>query len=309
MAPWLQAGFLAIGLLSALGSSSALINGPALPRSVKLSLILEALTRVCALTLIGWLIAQLVRVLATALDAHASRVETAESAERLVISALGRLAEVLERSATLAPSFVPVPANPATEIGKAIQEAKWDHAGTLIREFIATHPGEPDGPRLTREFETARALEARGLRGKLDAAREANDPDRVLELRDALRPLLDEEALLALDLDLTRWLMALIQKRLRTGTIRVDVVELATKVAERFDHTSEGASLRASLPTLRRCAGLCARCGKPYTGIDDACPECLTTPSFPSFGTEFDPAPESAEDEDPDSTAFLDDSV
>jgi hypothetical protein len=72
--------------------------------------------------------------------------------------------------------------------------------------------------------------------------------------------------------------MGLIQKRMWTGTVRADVAELAAKIADHFGHTREGASLRASLPTLRRSAGLCARCGRPYTGIDDACPACLAGP-------------------------------
>jgi hypothetical protein len=53
------------------------------------------------------------------------------------------------------------------------------------------------------------------------------------------------------------------------------VAELATRVAERFPRTVVGASLRASLPTLRRSAGLCPRCSAPYKGIADACPKCL----------------------------------
>ncbi|WP_406693585.1 hypothetical protein V5E97_21340 [Singulisphaera sp. Ch08] len=309
MAPWLQAGFLTLGILSAMGPSSVLFTGAAPSSSGTLSVVLDALTRVFASALIGWLSAQLVRAIATALDAQAKRVETAESAERLLISALGRVAEALERSATVASVHVAVPANPVAEIGKAIQEAKWDHADTLIRAFIEAHPDDPAGPRLTRELETARAVEARGLHAKLDAAREANDPDRVLDLRDGLRPLLEDEALRTLDQDLIRWLMVVIQKRLRGGTIRVDMVELATKVAERFDHTTEGASLHAALPTLRRSAGLCARCAKPYTGIADACSECLTPQPLPSFGTEFDPEPGSAEDDDRDQTFSLEDSV
>ncbi|MFO0950400.1 MAG: hypothetical protein U0835_04475 [Isosphaeraceae bacterium] len=56
----------------------------------------------------------------------------------------------------------------------------------------------------------------------------------------------------------------MIQKRLRTGTVRPDVAVLAGRVADSLDDTPEGASLRASLPTLRRAAGLCARCAQPY---------------------------------------------
>ncbi len=76
--------------------------------------------------------------------------------------------------------------------------------------------------------------------------------------------------------------MTLIQKRLRTGTIRPDVVVLAARVAESFGGTTEGASLRASLPTLRRSAGLCPKCAEPYTGVGDACPKCLAASTAPS---------------------------
>jgi hypothetical protein len=48
-----------------------------------------------------------------------------------------------------------------------------------------------------------------------------------------------------------------------------------------FCHTVEGASLRASLPTLRRSAGLCPRCAQPYTGLANACPQCLAAPGPP----------------------------
>jgi predicted amidophosphoribosyltransferase len=57
--------------------------------------------------------------------------------------------------------------------------------------------------------------------------------------------------------------------------VQGDVAELAARAAESFGDTPEGASLRASLPTLRRSAGLCPRCAQPYAGIDEACPQCL----------------------------------
>jgi hypothetical protein len=75
--------------------------------------------------------------------------------------------------------------------------------------------------------------------------------------------------------------MSLIQRRLRTGTIRADVVVLAARVAESFGGTTEGASIRASLPTLRRSAGLCPKCAEPYAGVGDACPKCLAASSAP----------------------------
>lgn len=112
------------------------------------------------------------------------------------------------------------------------------------------------------------------LRARLEASRSANDPEAVLALRDELARHLAAEALGDLDRDLARWLIRLIQRRMRAGTVRADVVQLAARVAERFGGTVEGASLRASLPTLRRSAGLCPVCGEPYTGLQDRCPRC-----------------------------------
>ncbi len=98
-----------------------------------------------------------------------------------------------------------------------------------------------------------------------------------------LVPLLSPDARRELDRDLIRWFLALLMKRMRTGTVRGDVATLAARVAEVFPDTPEGASLRASLPTLRRSAGLCPRCAKPYTGVEDACPECLAATPGPTI--------------------------
>ncbi len=86
---------------------------------------------------------------------------------------------------------------------------------------------------------------------------------------------LDQDARAALDPELAKWFLGLIHRRLRTGKIQADVVQLAARFAESFAATVEGASVRASLPTLRRSVGLCPRCAQPYTGVADACPNCL----------------------------------
>jgi hypothetical protein len=111
----------------------------------------------------------------------------------------------------------------------------------------------------------------------------ANDHERIFELHGSIGPLLAPDALRELDRDLARWFMGQIQKRLRNGVMSTDLAVLAGRVADAFGATPEGASLRAALPTLRRSAGLCARCGQPYTGIADACPSCIATTSFPSY--------------------------
>jgi hypothetical protein len=140
------------------------------------------------------------------------------------------------------------------------------------------------------------------LKAQLEAAREAHDPDRVLEVRLELLPLLDQDAQDALDRDLGGWLIRVIQRRLVGGNLTVEVVDLAGRVAEALATTKEGASLRASLPTLRRGAGLCPRCGDPYQGIDDACPKCLAVkPVFTPIPDEDDEyLPESGDGPRPD---------
>jgi hypothetical protein len=86
---------------------------------------------------------------------------------------------------------------------------------------------------------------------------------------------LDDERRGGLDRDLSKWFLGLIHRRLRTGKVQADVVQLAARFAETFATTVEGASVRASLPTLRRTVGLCPRCAQPYIGVADACPNCL----------------------------------
>jgi hypothetical protein len=81
--------------------------------------------------------------------------------------------------------------------------------------------------------------------------------------------------------------LKLIHIRLRSGKIQPDVALLAGRVADVFSHTVEGASLRASLPTLRRSVGLCPRCAQPYTGIADACPSCLAPRAQPPRASGF----------------------
>jgi hypothetical protein len=138
------------------------------------------------------------------------------------------------------------------------------------------------------------------LRARLDASRSANDPDAVIALRDELARQLDVEALGILDREVVGWLIKLIQRRMRAGTVRTDVVLLAARVADRFGTTVEGASLRASLPTLRRSAGLCPVCGEPYAGLEDRCPRCQARavaeaePGAPDDEGDTPPAAESA---------------
>ena len=79
----------------------------------------------------------------------------------------------------------------------------------------------------------------------------------MVDLRDALTEHLRGDDLDDLDRELVRWLVGEIQRRVQAGPIRPDVATLAARVVDSFADTPEGAALRASLPNLRRSAGLC----------------------------------------------------
>ncbi len=208
---------------------------------------------------------------------------------RPVLDRLDRIAAALEARPTSAvapePVTAPVPSPvDLSAVGRAIADRDWATAESLLAEV----PDHPEAPRLAADLAAARATDGDRLADELKAAQGANDPDRVLEIRDAMAATLPADDCREVDAELVKWFLALIMRRLRAGSVRPDVADLAAKVADRFARTVEGASLRASLPTLRRGAGLCPRCARPYRGIADACPICLAPPPSPPPA---DPAP------------------
>jgi hypothetical protein len=168
------------------------------------------------------------------------------------------------------------------EIRLAMDEGRLEVATRLVDRFRADHPDAAQGEALANELSSALLTRVAEVRSRLDASRAAGDADRVMDLRDELGPLLSPDQRGDLDRETLTWVMLLIQKRLRAGTVRGDVAALAARVADRFGDTVEGASLRASLPTLRRSAGLCPRCARPYTGSGDSCPACRAAGSAPA---------------------------
>jgi hypothetical protein len=161
------------------------------------------------------------------------------------------------------------------EVRRLIREGAWDEAREGVRAFRSASPDDPRGAEVSEELEGAKRAALERLEAELKAARGVNDPEQVMEIHSRMQVLVDGGTGDDLDVELAGWLLLVVHRRLRGGRIQPDVVSLAERVAERFGHTKEGASLRASLPTLRRSAGLCPRCGKPFTGAAEACPECL----------------------------------
>jgi hypothetical protein len=288
MAPWVQAALGALGVLVALQEVVHLDpRAPAGP-------VLAALAQLGGFLLAGWIARRLLVALGVLLDLLAT------AAERVAAVPLAAPpSPVAERPAAESRTMT------VAEFRVALHQGQWAEAETLLETFTERHPGDSLAQALREELGKARGAAIAQHQARIDAAREANDPARVLEIREALAGLLEPQALGELNRTLARWFMALIQKRLRRGAISVDVAVLASRVATTFDTTPEGASLKAALPTLRRSVGLCARCGQPYTGIADACPACLAagalstgfaSASWEGNGDASDPADEELPD-------------
>ncbi len=215
--------------------------------------------------------------------------EAHEASQFEVVSRLEVIVQALE-NVDLQPQ-ASTGSDSASEIREAIREGRWDE---VLERVESLRLGGDLSPEFEAEVHRHRESAETDLRARMDASRQANDAESVLQYRAQLLPLLAEEIRKPLDTELIRWCMALLMKRMRAGTVRADVAQLAESIAETFPATSEGASLRASLPTLRRSAGLCARCAQPYAGEQDACPRCLGTAS---------PSPESEENLDDEDLA------
>ena len=229
-------------------------------------------------------------------DQAESAFRTAELLEHQVAPSLARLALTLERNASNQGGPARAPSDNGRGIAQAgirqaIDEGRWDRAERLIAGFRRDFPGASEADSLSEEIREGRDAAVDALRARLAASKTANDPDAVIEYRDELTLHLRGDALQQVDRDVVTWLMGLIQRRLRAGTVRADVAALAGKAASSFGDTPEGASLRAALPTLRRSAGLCPRCARPYRGAGDACPDCLHASIAPAAATVPEPRP------------------
>ncbi len=219
--------------------------------------------------------------------------------ESRALPLLERIALALERAPT-GPATAPADrrAVGSAEFREAVDEGRWLLADSIVRDLAREFPGDPGVSALGDELERLRRFAIEDLRERIEAARLANDPEGAIGSRDELAQILQGDAIREVDRPLVRWLMGLVQRRLRTGTIGADVVGLAGRIAESFGGTAEGASLRASLPTLRRSAGLCPRCAEPYLGVGEACPKCLAASSAPT--PPIAPPEVEPDEEDPD---------
>jgi hypothetical protein len=283
---WTGWGLAALGVMAGvehvLDSAAVSMPNPARVSSA----VLGALSWSLAFCLAGWGVAVITKVTASIILEcleHAARAselhsigmsQTVAQLERLVESLRQPVGPAISSSAPLRER-----AQAIAEIARDTRAANWVVAQTRLDELEASFPNDPELSLLREQLARARHDAVHGTLSQLSAAREVNDPDRVLEIYQVVLPSLDQPERIALERDLAKWFLSLIHRRLRLGKVQPDVVQLAARFSEIFASTVEGASVRASLSTLRRSVGLCPRCGEPYTGIADACPKCLRAAS------------------------------
>jgi hypothetical protein len=237
MAPLVRFGLFAIGLSVFLDQVRGLISDAQFTWGERRVMGLVALVTVGGFSLAGWVAGRLLTASAELIEVFIAGAESA-----------GRTADMIELN------VVPM-------LGRI--------AAALEREPAVS----VESPMGQRGASVGATLE---LRAQLDAARRADEPDRVIDCRDALTEHLRGEALHELDQQVVRWLVSRVQARARAATAAsaAAAAALAARVVESFGDTPEGASLRAALPSLRRTAGLCPRCARPNPGDPALCPRC-----------------------------------
>ncbi len=286
VAPWVRLGLVSVGFSMFLDQARSLVSDAQFTWGERRIMGIVGLGYLGGFGLAAWVVGRLLTTSSGLIDVLIDQAEaagrTVDLIERQAIPSLGRIALALENLAVVAPGAAPVPtpaddrARAAELARRAIGDGRWAAADRLVGAFVRDHPG-PDAAGLLSELDRARRGAVDGLRARVDAAQAAGQAAEVVDLRDELTQHLRGADLDDLDRRLARWLVAQIQARVRAGTIRPDVATLAARVVDSFGDTPEAAALRASLPNLRRSAGLCPGCGRPHRGDPEICPRCAAS--------------------------------
>jgi hypothetical protein len=280
-APWVRFGFVSIGLAMALDQLGPLVSDVQLTWAERRIAGLVGLTYLGGFGLAGWIAGKLLATSAGLIEAVADQSESAARAvdliERHAVPTLGRIALALENLHP--PAVVPARDDPFDEARRAIATGRWTLADRLVAAIVRDQPG-PEAANLLAELTDARNRVISSLRSLIEAAKAGGEALRVVDLRDELTQHLRGGDLEELDRQLVRWLVGEVRRRVKVGPIRPDVATLAGRIVDSFADTAEGATLRRSLPNLRKSAGLCPSCGRPYRGDLETCPHCRSaTPS------------------------------
>ena len=285
MAPIVRIGLLAVGLACALAQVRPLVADAQFTWGERRVIGVVILVTLGGFGLAGWVAGRLLRAAAGLIGAVAdgagAAVRTNHLIESRLIPSLDRAAAAMEGLAAR-PSDAPA-TREAAAIRRAIHEGRWTRAEGLIEAYGRDHPDATEVTALTSELFAARRAEADSLRTKLDTALSADDPSTAITCRDALTRHIAGAELADLDARLARWIGRWVRARSRAAS--AEVAAVASLAADRFGDTDEGRALLAAVPGLRRRAGLCPGCARPYRGPDDLCPDCADDlPTRPKRG-------------------------
>lgn len=241
------------------------------------------------LPLAGYVIQYLLRagadLIELLIDSELAAEKTADLVERQLVPGINRIGQLLEKTnETLAragavrpvagPSLVEARQQAIDGVREAMRREWWDQAKRLATSFAEKFSDAPEAKELPAQVEAAYRRKVESLRSQLDESLQANDPDATLNARDRLAPHLEGAELATLDRRVARRVIAYVRESLAEGRAR-DAVPIAERLVNSMgDTTSEGAQLRAALPTLRRSIGLCPDCGQPYDVSLARCPAC-----------------------------------
>ena len=86
----------------------------------------------------------------------------------------------------------------------------------------------------------------------------------MIELRDSLTQHLRGEPLHALDRELALWMLNLVERRVQSGTVDVEVAGWVARALDSFGAMPEAEPLRVALPALRRARDYARNAGGPF---------------------------------------------
>ncbi len=164
----------AVGSPTVAGWSSAIVNG------VSLSL---------GFGLAGWGVAQLCQVVGALVTEH---VERAENRYLELIAELARVTAALERMIDVGKAASELPDSEVAsavdrtrrlaDIDRATRSESWLEAELLISEFAEEFADDPTVIEMKEQLDSSRRQATLAKMAQLDAARQVNDPARVIEL-------------------------------------------------------------------------------------------------------------------------------
>ena len=114
------------------------------------------------------------------------------------------------------------------EIVRAARSAEWVEVESRFRTSRPPFPMIPNCRLWKKNWPEPARMSSRRSLDQLDAAQAVSDADRVFEIYQSMSPSLDRGlAVPPLIPRSGRWFLGLIHRRLRTGNVQADVVQLA----------------------------------------------------------------------------------